>query len=144
MQDIDFDRQNIVITQTKSRNKDGSRRIRVIKISTQFTRYLKRIINQFKLKPEDYIPILSTPAANIAMKKALEKAGIKDYVMFSVHNVRKSIETWLIALDIDSMKLAQHFGHSIVIAARHYVSPDIFGNDEKLMMRTIIGDLYGR
>ena len=77
VQDIDFDRQNIVITQTKSRNKDGSRRIRVIKISGQFTRYLRGLIREFHLKNEDYFPILSTPAANIGMKKALKNAGIK-------------------------------------------------------------------
>lgn len=142
VRDIDFERQNIVFRWTKSRNKDGSRKIRTIPISTKFTKTLKKHIKEHNLKPEDNLKILSTPASNIAMKKALKKAGIPDWKMFSVHNVRKTLETWLLALDIDTMKIIKHFGHSIQMAQKHYVSPDIFGWEDKRMMRDIIGGLY--
>jgi len=40
VQDVDFERLNIVFRWTKSRNKDGTRKIRTIPISPQFARYL--------------------------------------------------------------------------------------------------------
>ena len=81
--DIDFDRQSIILRQTKSRNKDGTRKIRVISISSQFTKWLRSIIKKYNLQNKDKFPILSTPAANIAMQKALKKTGIKDRDNFS-------------------------------------------------------------
>lgn len=140
--DIDFDRASIILRETKSRNKDGTKKMRVIPVSTQFIKYLKRIINQNKLAPNDYFPVLSTPAANIAMKVGLQRAGIPDWQMFSVHNIRKSIETWLMALGVDMMKVVKHFGHSFAIAGKFYVSPDVFNYEDKQNMRNIIGDLY--
>jgi len=147
--DIDFDRKNIVLRVTKrivnkpGINKKGQRKIRVINISSQFAKYLKKIQKQKKLKEDDYLPILSTPAANIGMKKALIKAGIKDYDMFSIHNVRKTLETWLVANGIEGIRLSNHFGHSLSVAIKHYISPDIFSFEDKKLMREIIGDLYG-
>lgn len=140
--DVDFDRGSIIIRQTKSRNKDGTKKMRVIPVSTQFIKYLKKIVNKNKLQQEDYFPVLSTPAANIAMKVGLKKAGIPDWQMFSVHNVRKSLETWLMALNVDMMKVVKHFGHSFAVAGKFYVSSDVFNYEDKKNMRDIIGDLY--
>lgn len=140
--DVDFERNSIIIRNTKSRNKDGTKKIRVISISTQFSKFLRSIINKNNLKPEDKFPILSTPAANIGMQKALEKAGIKDKDNFSVHSVRKTTECWLLSLDIDSLKVAKHIGHTIQVAQKYYVSPDTFNYEDKRMMRDVIGDLY--
>ena len=147
VKDIDLERNIIILTKTKRRlkkigGKETESKIRPLTISTQFTKYLKKIIKKNNLNPTDKLPILSTPAANIGMKKALIKAGIKDYDMFSVHNVRKTLESWLSALEIPINKLTKHFGHSLVIADKHYVSPDIFSFEDKQMMRQIIGDLF--
>lgn len=146
--DIDMDRANIVLRVTKrvvnrpGKQKVGKSKIRILSVSTKFIKYLKKIIKQYDLGADDYFPVLSTPGANIGMKKALDKAGIKDWDMFSVHNVRKTLETWLIALDIDSFKIIKHFGHSLQIAIKHYVAPDVFSFEDKRMMRQIIGDLF--
>ena len=146
--DIDFDRKNIVLRVTKrilknpKKGAESQRKIRVLTISTQFAKYLKKQIKLHKLGPDDLLPILSTPAAHIALKKHLREIGIKDWEMISIHNIRKTLETWLIALNIDSFKVTKHFGHSFAIAAQHYVSPDIFNYDDKVMMREIIGDLF--
>jgi hypothetical protein len=78
------------------------------------------------------------------MKKALQKAGFEDWRMFSVHNVRKTMEIWLMALGLDALRITAHLGHDIRTAARHYVSPDVFSPDDKRRIRMIIGDLYGR
>jgi integrase len=146
--DIDLDRGNIVLRVTKrivnrpGIDKTGQRKIRILTISSKFVKYLRNLIKKNELTSDDYLPILSTPAANIAMKKALQKAEIQDWDMFSLHNVRKTLETWLVALDIDNFKIVKHFGHSIAIALKHYVSPDIFSFEDKKIMREIIGDLF--
>jgi len=148
--DIDFERNNIVLRVTKrivnrpGKQKFGVRKIRVLTISDQFAKFLKKTIRKYKLNPTDTLPILSTPAANIALKKALQKAGVEDYDMFSIHNIRKTLETWLMALGIDSFKIIKHFGHSFAVAAKHYVSADIFDWDDKKRMRDVIGDLFQR
>lgn len=148
--DIDFGRNNIILRVTKrviKRRKKGApsvRNMRVLPVSTQFIKYLRKTIRIFNLKEDDYLPILSTPAANIAMKKALFKAQIKDYDMFSLHNVRKTLETWLLALEVDSLKVIKHFGHSTMIALKHYLGSDIFSYEDKSEMRKIIGDLYAK
>jgi len=149
--DILFDRNFILLRVTKRVIKGmrpklgvkGKTEIRTLMISSQFAKYLKRYISTKKLSDEDYIGVLSTPAANIGMKKALRKAGIQDWDMFSVHNVRKTLETWLLSLDIDSFKIIKHFGHTANVAIKHYVSSDIFNWEDKQQMRKIIGDLYG-
>jgi len=140
--DIDFDRNSIIIKFTKSRNKDGSRKIRVIPISNQFSKYLRGLIKAFNLGAEDKFPILSTPSANIGMKKALRKMELKDWQNISVHNVRKSAEAWLMSMEVDSLKVAKHFGHTIAVAEKFYVSPDTFSWDDKQRIREILGDLY--
>lgn len=141
-EDIDFNNRRLILRVTKvmSLLKQKNPRPRTIPISTQFIRHLKA---HFKEKAaKDIIGILSTPAANIAMKKALTRAGIKDWQMFSVHNVRKTLETWMVALNIEDFKITSHFGHSHAVAARHYVSADAFTYQEKEMIRKIIGDLF--
>jgi len=142
--DIDKDRESIILRVTKSRTKSGERKVRVIKVSSQFIKYITKVIKEREMQYEDYLPILSTPAANIAMKKALKEIGLPDYKMLSVHSVRKTLETWLLSLNIDGMKIIRHFGHSFAIAGKHYVSPDVFNFEDKRMMRMVIGDLYER
>jgi len=148
VRDIDFERRNIVLRVTKrivnrpGKEKKGIRKIRVLTISSKFAKYLKKVILDRSLQSEDYIPILSTPAANIALKKTLKKVGIKDYKMFSVHNIRKTSEMWLLSLDVDSFKVIKHFGHSSAIALKHYLSSDVFNWEDKRMIRQIMGDIY--
>jgi integrase len=144
VQDIDFDRNSIIIRKTKVKNKDGSPKIRIIPISDKFKKYLKKVVKDYNLSAQNYFPILTTAGLNISLKKSAQKAGIPDWKMISVHNMRKTLETWLIALDIDSLKITQHFGHSVAIATKHYVSPDTFTWEEKQQIRSIIGGLYGK
>lgn len=144
--DIDLERKRIVlrVTKVKAKSKEKAPRPRIIPISTQFAKYLKKYIKDNKISNDDYLGILSTPAANIGMKKALRYGGIDDYYMFSIHNIRKTLENWLVALEVDGLKITAHIGHSMQTAASHYISPDVFSWEEKSKMREIIGDLYRR
>ena len=136
--DIDLHNKRIVlrVTKVKAKKKEKNPRPRIIPISSQFAKYLKKNIDQLK--------VLSTPAANIAMKNGLRRAGIKDWQMFSIHNIRKTLETWLMAVDVDGLKICAHIGHSMAVAAGSYISADVFSWEEKSKIRMIIGDLYQR
>jgi integrase len=142
--DIDLANRRMIlrVTKVKARKGESNPRPRTIPFSTQFRKRLSKYITEKKLSNDDYLKIKSTPAANIGMKKALQKAGIKDWYMFSIHNIRKTLEIWLMSLGVDALPLTAHLGHDIKTAAMHYVSPDIFSWEEKTQMRIIIGDLY--
>jgi len=142
--DVDFVNKRLILRVTKVKAKAGEKnpRPRTIPLSTQFIRRLKGYVSG--KSNDEKIGILSTPAANIGMKLGLQRAGISDWEMFSVHNVRKTMETWLLALDVGEGKLSKHMGHNIATMIQHYVSPDVFSWEEKKKMREILGDMYQR
>jgi len=146
VEDCDFDGKRIVlrVTKTKARKGEKKGRLRIIPMSTQFGRYLKKYIAGKRLQPSDYLGILSNAALNVAYKKAARLSGIKDYWNISSHTFRKTLETWLMALGVDSLPLVAHIGHDLRTAAMHYVSPDIFSWEDKRKIREIVGDLYAR
>lgn len=146
VEDVAFSNKRITlrVTKTKAKKKETRGRIRNVPISTQFAKYLNKYVNDKKLNRENTFNILSTPAMNIAMKKAATLAKLKNPKDFSPHSLRKTLETWLMALGVDGLALTAHFGHDMKTAAQHYVSPDIFSWEEKQKIREIIGDLYGR
>lgn len=144
--DIDFDNKRMILRVTKVKAKKGetNSRPRIIPLSTEFTKWLRLYVIKNKLSADDYLDLLSTPAANICMKKTTEGTGIKDYYMLSIHNIRKTFENWLMALDIDGLKITAHLGHSVAVASGNYISPDVFSFEERKEIRMIIGDLYER
>ena len=140
-------RSRIILRHTKSKVKKGEfkfseGRTRDLPISNAFAKCLQSYIEEKKLQPEDRFNILSKPGMGIAMKKAAVNALIENSEDFSPHTLRKTLEVWLMALGVDSMKLLAHFGHDYNTAASHYVSPDIFSWEDKKKIREIIGDLY--
>lgn len=144
--DIDFERNMITlrITKVKARKGEKHPRPRTIPISSQFSKFLRLYADKKKLNSDSYFGFSSTPAANEILKSHLEKLEIKEWWMYSIHNIRKTFETWLIALGIDGLKVTAHIGHSLDVAARNYVAADIFNYEDKLKIRMIIGDLYER
>jgi integrase len=142
--DIDFERNNIILRVTKVKAVKGERnpRPRTISISNQFARRLRIFIKTNKLNNEKTLGILSTPAANICMKKSLRWAGIKDDYMFSIHNIRKTHGNWLKALGIDGAEICLRLGHDYNTFLRNYGSPNIFNYKDLQDIRMILGDLY--
>jgi len=127
------------VTKTKAKKKEVKGRIRIIPISTDFVKYLKSYIKNGRR-----YGILSTPATNTALKVAAGKAGLDNPGDFSSHSLRKTLETWLMALGCQDSALCAHLGHDIRTAVSHYISPDVFSWEEKRQMRMVIGDLYQR
>jgi integrase len=142
--DIDFERNNIILRVTKIKAKKGEKnpRPRTISISTQFSRRLKKYVNDNNLKNEDYLGLLSNPAAHICLKKTLKEVGIDDWYMFSIHNIRKTHGNWLKALGIDGAEICTRLGHDYNTFLKSYSSPDIFTFKDKQDMRLVLGDLY--
>ena len=144
VKDIDFENKRMLIRwqKVKAKKKEKHPVPRPIRISTQFTRWLKGYVKRNNLAPGDKLGFLSTSAANVCLKKAVKKAGIEDYLMFSSHNIRKTFENWLLALTRNEMTVLRHVGHSKDVALSSYVSPDMFSHEEKKMIRKILGDIY--
>ncbi len=140
-------RSRLILRHTKTKARKGEFKFsggktRDLPISKRFAFYLQRYIEEYKLGPDDIFNILSKPAMNICMKKAARLSKIDNPEDFSPHTLRKTLEVWLMASGVDSMKLLAHFGHNMNTAAQHYVSPDIFSWEDKNKIRKIIGDLY--
>jgi len=146
LEDCDLERNRIVLRITKAKARKGEKKgkVRIIPVSTQFSKLLRKHARDLNLKPTDVLGVLSNPALNICYKRAGKEAGIKDYWNISSHTLRKTLETWLMALGVDGLALTAHFGHDMKTAAQHYVSPDIFTWEDKKKMREIIGDIYAR
>ncbi len=146
VEDCDLERNRMMLRITKAKAKKGEKKgkPRIIPISSQFSKYLRKFIRQNDLTQQDYLPILKNNSLNEAYKKAGKKAGIKDYYNISSHTFRKTLEVWLMALGVESLPLVAHLGHDLKTAAHHYISPDIFNWEDRQKMRDIIGDLYRR
>jgi len=139
-----YDRKNIVIRQVKVRAKLKETRPepRIIPISSKFYKELQGYIRKYKLKPDDYFPMLSRNGLDSFLKRASKKIGREDWRDFSPHNIRKTTESWLVALDIDMFKILKHLGHTYAVASKNYVNADIFSIQDKMMIRQFYGDLY--
>jgi len=142
--DVDFERNNIVLRITKVKAKKGEKKPtpRFIPVSSQYTKFLKKQIRKYKLDQDDVFPMLKNPAANIALKKLTKELKMKDYMDYSIHNIRKTFECWLIALGNDGFKVAKHLGHTAQVAMNNYISSDIFTWNDKDKIRQLLGDLY--
>ena len=142
--DIDFDRQSIILRVTKVKAKKGERnpRPRTISISSQFAKRLRAHVKKKGLSNDDVLGVLSTPAANIALKKTLQRVKIKDWYMFSIHNIRKTHGNWLKAFGIDGAEICLRLGHDYNTFVKSYGSPDIFSFKDMQDMKLVLGDIY--
>lgn len=146
VEDIDLNNKRLIlkVTKIKARKKEKTPRPRPISISSQFTRKLNKYIKDKKLKDSDYLGLLSKPASHIAMKKCLKKINIKDWYMFSIHNIRKTHGNYLKALGIEGTEICIRLGHDQNTFIKSYASPDIFTYKDKQDMRLILGDLHAK
>ena len=148
--DIDYDRNTIKLRITKTKAKKGEThgKPRTIPVNSKFIKSLKK---HFLTKKEgELIGILSTGAFNIALKKTLKGIGVKDYYMYSPHNIRKTHGNWLKVMgnlnimQVDAMEICLRLGHDYDTFLKDYGSPGVMDNRDILIIRDILGDLYQR
>ena len=132
------------VTKAKAKKKEKKGKQRIISISPQFSKYLRKYAKDNNLAQEDYLGILSNGALNKAYKIAGEKAGIKDYWNIASHTFRKTHGNWLKALGVDGAEICTRLGHDYNTFLSSYSSPDIFTWEDKNRMRDVLGDLYRR
>lgn len=130
------------VTKSKAKKKERKGMARYIPISSQLSKDISKWVKKNKLVQGDYLLLVTNPCINQGLKYNSKKAGLNEYKDFSAHSLRKTLETWLMALGVNDMKICKHIGHDIRTAMSNYVSPDIFSYQQKQDMRKIIGDLY--
>lgn len=141
--DINLEREFIFI----ARPKGGRGRERTIQISTYLKNRIQSYIKKNKLKDEDTLLLNEEgkPVTNQGVDKALKEyckvSGIKDWLDFSCHNLRKTTEMWLISLGINHLAVIAHIGHTIDVASTYYVSTSLFTSEERTLIKTILGNL---
>lgn len=140
--DIDLINKNICLKVVKKKTKYSDGNQRTIPISTEFRDRLKEYITKKGLKDNDYLKLLSRPAGHIAMKNALKRSGFKDWHMFSLHNIRKSFETWIVSQNVGMLKVLKHMGHTDKTALKYYIKSDLFSKQQRVMIKQQLGDLY--
>jgi len=153
--DIDYERRTLTlrITKTKARKESEKKgKPRTIPISTEFAKFLKKTFKDLKSGQSLYTGklYLSTPAMNIAIKKALEE--IKDSrvnpKMFSAHNIRKTHGNWLKIMgnlrmmDVDATEICLRLGHDYNTFLKDYGSSGVMDNKDIMIIQKILGDLY--
>jgi integrase len=142
--DCDLERGNIILRVTKVKSKKGEKnpRPRTVSISSQFAKKLKHYIKEKGLTNDDYLFKISKPGMFLALRRGIIRVGIKEYWMYSIHNIRKTHGNWLKALGVDGAEICTRLGHDYNTFLNNYASPNIFNYQDKLNMRLILGDLY--
>lgn len=145
--DLDYERNTIRfrITKTKARKGEKKGKPRTIPINSKFMKKLKKNFNDNK----SVIGILSTPAFNIALKKAMKKIH-PEWYMFSAHNIRKTHGNWLKIMgnlriiNIDASEICLRLGHDYNTFLKDYGSSGVMDSKDVMLIKQIFGDLYGR
>lgn len=142
--DFDFDRHNVRLwkTKTKARKGETQGKPRTISLSSKYCRRAAKACNG--KKPDEYLWMTSTTAANCLMKRTLKRIGIADWWNFSLHNVRKSHGMALKAIGVDAGEICIRLGHDYNTYLSHYGSADIFSDTDVRKIEAFYDDLYRR
>lgn len=142
IQDIDFERETIFVRKPK-RGAGGSlvAKQRTIQISTYFKNRVQAYAKSKGLKSNNTFEFPTIQHADKLIKKYAAGAGIPDSLDFSCHNVRKTLENWLIALNINTMAITSHQGHTIDVAQAFYTANQLMNQEDKYLIKTILDNL---
>jgi integrase len=139
--DIDFDRETLFVRKPKGKGKQ-----RTIQISTFFKNRIQSYLKNKGIKHGPCI-IFKTgrvPTIQFAdkyIKKYCQAASLADFKDFSCHNIRKTLENWLIALNINTMAIVSHIGHNIDTAQGFYVASQLMNSEDKVLIKSILDNL---
>ena len=148
--DIDYKRSNLRLRITKTKAKKGERKgqPRNIPMNPQFIKKLKKHFSQ--KKSGEKVGLLSTPAFNTAMKKALQDMGEKEWYMYSAHNIRKTHGNWLKIMgnlrimDVDATEICLRLGHDYGTFLKDYGSAGVMDSKDIMIIKEVLGTLYQR
>jgi integrase len=151
--DFDFDRNTLTLFVTKSKAKKGQSKEmggtkRGFVVSSEYSRKMKKWIKDKNINDDSKIFNVSRQSVWRLMRRNLIAAGIKDYYNFSLHNIRKTSGMFLKTLipfsrEITEGEICMRLGHDMNTFLKHYGSPSVFNERDKIAMIKIMGDVYG-
>lgn len=115
--------------------------LRKVKISNAFSSVLKQYIKKNKLSTNDTFNFPSAQGLRQLMHRKLKKLKVADWQDISPHNIRKTHENYLLATGSNPLSMRMHMGHSIDVAAAHYISANVFTQEEIGQIKMILGNL---
>lgn len=143
VRDINFEREQLILNIGKTGN-TGKSSARPIQISTWLTNRIRSHIKSNNLGRLDTLGLPSVQYMDRIIKKYCKDSGLQDYEDFSCHNLRKTLENWLIALNTNVLAIQAHMGHLLDIAAAHYVAASLFTAEDKVLIKSIIDNLLDK
>lgn len=146
VQDIDLERCNIMlrVTKVKAKKQEKNPRPRTVSISTTLSRRIRKWIKKNNLMNDDYLELSTASSAHLTLKRTLERIGVRDWWMVSLHNIRKTHGNYLKAIGVDGAEICLRLGHDYNTFLTSYGSPNIFSQQDIREIRRILGDIYDR
>jgi integrase/recombinase XerD len=148
MQDIDFERETIFIRKPKrSDGKSLAEKQRTIQISTYLKNRIQGYLKSSGLKSGSILAwkrtgtVPSIQFIDKYIKKYCKDAGFADWRDFSCHTLRKTCEMYLVALNINTMAITVHLGHTISVAESYYISNSLMNAEDKTLIKSILDNL---
>jgi len=153
--DFDFERNTLTLFVTKSKAKKGQSKEmggtkRGFVVSSDYARKMRKFIKTKGMDENSDAKIFKVSRQSVwrLMRRNLIAAGIQDYYNFSLHNIRKTSGMWLKTLipfsrEITEGEICMRLGHDMNTFLKHYGSPSIFNERDKIAMVKILGDVYG-
>jgi integrase len=133
------------ITKVKARLHQKRPEPRTIAISDNLINWLKDFKEKNNLSDRDYFVIYTQSCLFKLMKKKLKEINIENWKDFSSHNLRKTHGNWLKAIGVDGTEIASRLGHDANTMLKHYVSANIFTDEDIVGIYQILGrDLIDR
>lgn len=137
--DIDFKNKWIIILKAKG----GRNRIRYANLSSYACRFFKDYIKDNNLNGDSTLGIPTRQGMRQYMHKICKKQSITGWADMSTHNLRKTHENYLFALNKDGIKVVAHMGHTGKTASEHYASSAFIKDKKELdMIRQWLGDVF--
>lgn len=140
IRDINFEKELIFIKKAKG----GHGQQRTITVSSYLIKRINAHIRANNLGKLDTLKFPSIQYMNKVLKKYTEEASINDNLNFSCHTLRKTLENWLVALNTNIMTVQQHMGHTLDVAHVHYIANQEITNDDKILIRSILDNLFDK
>ena len=150
VKDLSFERNLVTLRVTKMKAKKSERigRKREFEVSEKFMKELKKYIKTTKLSDDNLLFTQTKQAVYQLFRRTLQKAGIKDWYNFSLHNIRKTHGMWLkilipYARGLDIGEICLRLGHDYNTYLKHYGSPSIFVQRDINQIIKIYEGIYG-
>lgn len=139
--DFDFPNRQLLIKHPKGEN--IGKVMRYVQLSNYAKKYIEARKKIMNLSSESTFNFPTIQGLIDYMRKILKQVNIPDWRDFSIHNIRKTHENYLVSLSVPDQKLTRHMGHTQQTANEHYISGSYIKDKKQLdKLRTWLGDAF--